>query len=215
MLNNAIVFVRIMGAEKAVAIIKNIIHNRHMRQISKYVNLAKESIYKNDFYVDIRQPINRIYMEVGNGSVLSGNYVFETELGHIKIGERTYIGGGTFISREGIEIGDDVIIAWGGLVYDHNSHSIYWDERKDDVTQVYKDIKKSGNQILNKNWDVVKSAPIKICDKVWIGANVTILKGVTVGEGAVIGAGSVVTHDVKPWTIVAGNPAQIVKELDF
>lgn len=43
--------------------------------------------------------------------------------------------------------------------------------------------------------------------------NVIILKGVTVGEGAIVGAGSVVTKDVPAWTVVAGNPAQIVKRL--
>ena len=43
--------------------------------------------------------------------------------------------------------------------------------------------------------------------------NVIILKGVTIGEGAVVGAGSVVTKDVPAWTVVAGNPAKVVKEL--
>lgn len=44
-----------------------------------------------------------------------------------------------------------------------------------------------------------------------IGSNATILCGVTIGEGAIVGAGSVVTHDVPPWTIVAGVPAQILR----
>ena len=44
--------------------------------------------------------------------------------------------------------------------------------------------------------------------------NVTILKGVTVGEGAIVGACSVVTRDVPAWTVVAGNPAKIVKQLN-
>lgn len=44
--------------------------------------------------------------------------------------------------------------------------------------------------------------------------NVTILKGVTVGKGAIVGACSVVTRDVPAWTVVAGNPAKIVKQLN-
>ncbi len=52
-----------------------------------------------------------------------------------------------------------------------------------------------------------------IVNKVWIGFNVIILKGVTIGEGAIVAAGAVVTKDVSAWTIVAGNPAVVVKKL--
>ena len=52
--------------------------------------------------------------------------------------------------------------------------------------------------------------PTEIGDYAWIGARATILPGVTVGEGAVVGAGSVVTKDVQPHTIVAGNPARMI-----
>lgn len=55
-------------------------------------------------------------------------------------------------------------------------------------------------------------ADVVIEEGVWIGANVTILKGVTVGEGAVIAAGSVVTKDVAPYTICAGVPCKKIKE---
>lgn len=54
--------------------------------------------------------------------------------------------------------------------------------------------------------------PVVIGDSVWIAEDAIILPGVTIGEGAVIGAGSVVTKDVQPWTVVAGNPARFVKQ---
>lgn len=54
--------------------------------------------------------------------------------------------------------------------------------------------------------------PVVIEDHVWIGARAIISPGVRIGEGAVIGAGSVVTRDVEPYTIVAGNPARFIKE---
>jgi len=53
--------------------------------------------------------------------------------------------------------------------------------------------------------------PTKIGDRVWIGANVTILKGVTIGNDAVIGAGSVVTKDIPEKAIAVGNPAKVIK----
>lgn len=52
---------------------------------------------------------------------------------------------------------------------------------------------------------------VKICDNVWIFPNVLIMPGVTVGEGAVIYPGSVVTKDIPPFNIMAGNPASFIK----
>lgn len=89
-----------------------------------------------------------------------------------------------------IEIGDGTIIGRGVKILDTDHHSIY-DE--------------NGNCIN-------KSKPVQIGENVWIGAGTTVLKGVNVGRGGVIGAGSVVTKDVPPKTIVAGNPAKIIKE---
>lgn len=55
--------------------------------------------------------------------------------------------------------------------------------------------------------------PIVIGDDVWIGINATVLPGITVGHGAIVGAGSVVTKDVAPNTVVAGNPARFIKNI--
>lgn len=55
--------------------------------------------------------------------------------------------------------------------------------------------------------------PVVIGDKTWLGANVTVLPGVTIGEGAVIGAGSVITKDIPPYTVAAGNPCRVIKQI--
>ena len=64
-----------------------------------------------------------------------------------------------------------------------------------------------------KDWTHVAHAAVTIKDKAWIGFNVSILKGVTIGEGAVVGAGSVVTRDVAPYSVVAGNPVRLIRML--
>jgi galactoside O-acetyltransferase len=53
-----------------------------------------------------------------------------------------------------------------------------------------------------------------IGNKAWLGFDSAILKGVRIGEGAVVGAKSVVTKDVEPWTVVAGNPARVIRTLE-
>ena len=59
-----------------------------------------------------------------------------------------------------------------------------------------------------------KGSYITIEEDAWIGAGAIILNGVTIGKGAIIGAGSIVTRDVPPHTIVAGNPAKIIKTIE-
>lgn len=54
---------------------------------------------------------------------------------------------------------------------------------------------------------------VNIGNDVWVGAGAIILNGLSIGDGAIVGAGSVVTHDVPPHTIVAGNPAKVVREI--
>ena len=65
-----------------------------------------------------------------------------------------------------------------------------------------------------ENRSATYGRPITIEDKVWIGINSTVLPGVRIGYGAIIGAGSVVTKDVPPMTVVAGNPARFIKKIN-
>lgn len=73
-------------------------------------------------------------------------------------------------------------------------------------------------QIYTDNHDfdnhmVLRCKPAHICKNAWIGGGAIILPGITVGENAVVGSSAVVTHDVEPNTIVAGNPAHVIKKL--
>lgn len=110
----------------------------------------------------------------------------------VSIGERCFIQQCcTFFGRGGIEIGNDVFI--GPKV---NLITINHDVNPDNRSATY------GRKIV-------------IEDKVWIGINSTILPGVRIGYGAIVGAGSVVTKNVEPMTIVAGNPARVIKKIEL
>ena len=116
---------------------------------------------------------------------------FSTDYGqNITLGKRVFINSGCcFRDQGGIEIGDDVLIGQQVVIATLN-HDMAPNKR--------------GN---------MSPAPVKIGNKVWIGAHVTILPGVTIGDGAVIGAGAVVTKDVPEKAVVAGVPAKIIKTI--
>lgn len=191
----------------------NYIRSRNNRRLlAKYAVMCTGAINRG-VMLRLHKPENRKYLLIGENSIVAGTFVFESETGIVSVGSHSYIGGGTFISRSGIEIGNNVTIAWGGTFYDHDSHSLDYMERRKDISSELADIRNGRDFIASKDWRCVSSKPIKICDDAWIGMNVIVLKGVTIGEGAVVGAGSVVTKDVPAWTVVAGNPAVVVKKL--
>ena len=64
-----------------------------------------------------------------------------------------------------------------------------------------------------RNENLEKGIPVTIGNNVWIGGNVTILPGITIGDNTGVGAGSVVTKDIPPNVVVAGNPCKVIKEL--
>lgn len=177
-----------------------------------FVSVGK-SILGKSFLIDYRVLRHLPSLSVGNDCILLHENVFESDKGYISIGDGTFINGGTrLISRSSITIGNNVTIAWGCMIYDHDSHSLNYTARIKDQHQQLQDWY-TGNFIANKDWSLVNSKPIVIKDNVWIGFDVVILKGVTIGEGAIIGARSVVTHDIPAWSVAAGNPARVVKVL--
>lgn len=142
---------------------------------------------------------------VGDLSLLTCRFSFDRPEAQIVVGSRCHIGKSHIVSASSVVIEDDVLISWGVTIDDHNSHALDWHGRKNDMTDWH---------VGRKDWSVVQIRPILIKRRSWIGFNATILKGVTVGEGAIIGAASVVTRDVPPYTVVAGNPARIIRTLE-
>lgn len=143
-------------------------------------------------------------VRIGEQSVIECKIMSDRAGVDIRIGDRTFIGKSLLVAAERIVIGNDILISWGVTIVDHDSHNPDFELRKNDVVEWGQG---------KKNWDHVTIKPVTICDKVWIGFGASILKGITVGEGAIVAANSVVTKDVEPWTVVAGNPARMVRQL--
>ncbi len=124
----------------------------------------------------------------GTGSIFHGE-------GEILIGEKTYIGRNCYFqAKRGstIKIGKKVSI----------SHNVY----------IY-----TANKVASQDFSKQKlektSGDVSIGDYCWIGAFAFIKEGISIGNNAVIGAHSVVTKDVESYSIVAGNPAKIIKKI--
>jgi acetyltransferase-like isoleucine patch superfamily enzyme len=201
--------------KRLTALSERILGKRYgLRRWRQQIVIADSTRLEADFAVDfLAAPEDRCYVRIGDRSMLNMKIIFESPRGQAEIGDRVYIGGGSIICRERITIGNDVTMAWGVCIYDHNSHAVDWRQRAKVVKHFYENY---GNRDCYDgiDWTGVASAPIVIEDKAWIGFDAVILKGVRVGEGAIVGARAVVTSDVEPYTIVAGNPARLVKRIE-
>jgi len=127
--------------------------------------------------------------------------------GRCTIGDFSLLNGALLMADELIEIGKHVLISWNVGIADSDFHPLDVVKRKQDtyaLAPFYKD---------RPPRPVLRTAPVRICDNAWVGMNAVILKGVTVGENSVVAAGAVVSKDVPPNVVVAGNPAVVVKEL--
>ncbi|VVS90860.1 acyltransferase [Desulfoluna spongiiphila] len=182
---------------------------------SKNIAVHNTSILLRSTHFRFDCKVNSNKVLIDQHSMVGCDFIFESPKGSISIGKNTFINSGTkLISRNSIKIGSHVTIAWGCTIYDHNSHSYDWNERKRDIRQQIDDYNSGLSFTTHKNWNTVKDEPIEIKDKVWIGFDSVILKGVTIGEGAIVGARTVIRSDVDPWTVVIGNPAIVVKRIN-
>jgi acetyltransferase-like isoleucine patch superfamily enzyme len=135
------------------------------------------------------------YMEIGDGVVLR-SVLLPLELatgvgGRLTIGSGGVINYGASIGATGeIRIGERVNIGPFVMIIDTTFHDVYDRSR------------------------VPPAKPVTIGDEVFLGAKSSVMPGVTIGEGAIVATGAVVTRDVPAFTMVAGVPAKVVRELD-
>lgn len=143
--------------------------------------------------VKIHKFVNLYGCEIGDETKIG---VFVEVQKNARIGKRCKISSHTFIC-EGVTIEDNVFIGHG-VIFINDTYPRATDTHGELQTE--------------EDWKV---EPILVKKGASIGSNSTILSNVTIGENVIIGAGSVVTRDVPPNMIVAGNPARLFRPIDF
>ncbi len=136
-------------------------------------------------------------MRIGHKFV-TGNDVLVASSGSLVLGTNVFVNSfSRIVAHESIEIGDNVVIAAGVSILDH-----------DHRTHV------ENGALVVENLEFT-SEPIRIGSNVWLGDKVTVLKGVTIGDNVIVAANAVVTKDVAAGTIVGGIPAAKIRDLDL
>jgi UDP-2-acetamido-3-amino-2,3-dideoxy-glucuronate N-acetyltransferase len=158
-------------------------NNEATLRIAPDVKLGKD--------VKIYSFVNLYGCEIGDESKI-GTFV-EIQKG-VSIGKRVKVSSHTFIC-EGVTVEDEAFIGHGVM---------FINDKYPRATNP------DGSTQTGEDWSCI---PTFVKKRASIGSNATILCGVTIGEGAIVGAGSVVTGDVPPGTIVAGNPARILRKV--
>lgn len=141
---------------------------------------------------------------VGDNVLLSGKISIGfassySSMPELLIGNHVFIGHGASITiGKRVSIGDHCYIAGGAAIMDSSGHPIDPEMRRKGMPALMEDVK-----------------PVTIEKDVWIGMRSVILPGVTIGDGSVVGACSVVTKDVPPYVVVAGNPARVITKIEI
>ena len=169
----------------------------------------KCSVYGTDFEINHNskcQTEKKGQVKIGNHCRIFAQLYTQGD-GQILIGDHCCIYNDTVIGAvDSIQIGDYAIISNHVHIYDNNNHPTDPEIRRQMCIDGF-----DGDAW---KWTNADGSPIVIGKNVWIGEYAAIMKGVTIGDGAVVAAHAVVTKSVPSRTIVAGNPAKVVKLLD-
>jgi acetyltransferase-like isoleucine patch superfamily enzyme len=127
--------------------------------------------------------------------------------GRVSLGEYALVHGARIICDAEVEIGDYALISWNVVLMDSYRVPLDAGARRRELEQV--PLRRP--RFLGAG---VSARPVRIGRNVWVGFDACVLPGVTIGEGSVVGARSVVVEDVPPYTVVAGNPARVIRSLE-
>jgi len=126
--------------------------------------------------------------------------------GRVRLGEYALVHGARIICDAEVEIGAYCLISWNVVLMD--SYRVPFDpaRRRRELERAARPPRRLAAD--------VPARPVRVGRNVWIGFDACVLPGVTIGEGSVVGARSVVAADVPPYTVVAGNPARVIRRLE-
>jgi carbonic anhydrase/acetyltransferase-like protein (isoleucine patch superfamily) len=127
--------------------------------------------------------------------------------GRVALGNYALVHGARIICDAEISIGDYALISWNVVLMDTYRLSVEPEKRRLELERV-------PEHTLRVAMADVPARPIHIGPNVWIGFDACVLPGVSIGAGSVVGARSVVTQNVPPYTVVAGNPARVIRQLE-
>jgi len=149
-------------------------------------------------------------VEYGRGASTYLGTMFDVgPRGRVRLGDFTLVHGARIICDSEIVIGDYGLISWNVVLMDTYRLPTDAAQRRSELQRAAADTKRRFPPAASG----LKSSPIRIERNVWVGFDSCILPGVTIGEGSIVGARSVVTENVPPFTIVAGNPARVIRDV--
>lgn len=155
------------------------------------IKRGKGSIIRRNARLDLNAGNKLI---IGDRTIIENHVILNNGIGDIEIGNNTMITSRGMILGPAL-IGNNVVLGIGSQVLG--------------LTHNYEDLE------IPIKYQGVTGTKVVIEDDVWIGGNCVIIQGVKIGKHSLVAAGSVVTKDVEPYTIVAGNPAKPIKKYDL
>ncbi|MBL7716936.1 MAG: acyltransferase [Bdellovibrionales bacterium] len=163
-------------------------------------------------------------IEIGDDTIIYENAKIEAyQNGKIKIGKESVLGDIKIVSKYGITIGERFLSSWNVFIEDFDPHPIDPELRALQVRDLVQNFRPRfaapssppvQEEWASRGWNF-PGEPIVIGNDVWVGANVTILKGAKIGNGCVVATGSVVVRgDYPDRSVLAGSPAKVIKQIE-
>ncbi len=180
----------------------------HPGTIPRNVILDETALIETTYCFRTYRSEEPVGLELACGAgIYTGTILDVGPRGRVRLGACALVTAVQVVCDAQIEIGDHALISWNVILMD--TYRVPFDP----AGRRYP-LERAAQRLPRRIDGEAAGRPIRIGNTVWIGFDACVLPGVTIGDGAIVGARSVVVEDVAPFTIVAGNPARVVRRLD-